>query len=82
MAPCLLTVLLLTACINDSETDGDAASIVNVGDPVPAFTLSGSDGSETASAALHGSVFILNFFDTGCPDCQKELQVLQQIYER
>ncbi|MBQ8936895.1 MAG: Mfa1 family fimbria major subunit [Prevotella sp.] len=82
MAPCLLTVLLLTACINDSETDGDAASIVNVGDPVPAFTLSGSDGSETASAALHGRVFILNFFDTGCPDCQKELQVLQQIYER
>lgn len=55
---------------------------VNVGDQVPAFVLSASDGKEVPSSSLQGQVYILNFFDTGCPDCQKVLPVMQEIYDK
>ena len=73
---------MLTACLNDDEEKDDAATLVNVGDRIPDFSLSGSDGKAIHSSALSGQVYILNFFDTGCPDCQRELQVLQSIYDK
>ena len=73
--------VVLTSCQHDIEEDSGAATIVNVGDVIPDFTLSGSDGRDISSSLLDGQVYILNFFDTGCPDCQKEFQVLQQIYD-
>ena len=71
---------MLTSCMHDGdESDGDVA-VVGVGDQVPDFRLTGSDGSRISSASLGGQVYVLNFFDTSCPDCQQELQVLQRIY--
>jgi thiol-disulfide isomerase/thioredoxin len=31
---------------------------------------------------LDGRVYILSFFDTRCPDCVEEIQVLQRIYDK
>ena len=73
---------MLTSCINDDEDDNVQTALVNVGDKVPDFTLTGSDGSVYTSASLIGQVYILSFFDTGCPDCQEEFQVLQRIYDQ
>lgn len=70
----------MTSCVNDD--DSRSVTIVNVGDSVPEFSLSGSDGSYVTSSSLVGRVFILNFFDTGCPDCREEFLVLQQIYDK
>lgn len=75
-------VIILTGCINDDNTDGNSESIVNVGDAVPSFMLTSADGGEVSSASLEGQVYMLSFFDTGCPDCQKEFPVLQQIYDK
>lgn len=55
---------------------------MTVGDVVPDFILSASDGEEVPSTSLEGQVYMLNFFDTGCPDCQKVLQVMQQVYDK
>ncbi len=71
---------MLTACQND-ESNYSRSSIVNVGDEMPAFTLTGTDGETLTSASLSGQVYLLNFFDTGCKDCQKEFPILQQVYE-
>lgn len=76
----LFLVTLLTACINDSEEE--AIMKVKVGDRIPNFVLEDSTGKALASASLDGRVFILNFIDTTCPDCQRELQVLQRIYDK
>lgn len=75
-----LFAITLVSCQSDDEGDGTQASIVNVGDKIPSFTLTAADGSQVSSDELSGKVYLLNFFDTGCPDCQKELPVLQQIY--
>lgn len=69
------------SCVSDSDGADEPAHLVAVGDDVPDFTLSTPGGGEVSAASLHGQVFILNFFDTRCADCQEELLVLQRIYE-
>lgn len=56
--------------------------LVKVGDQVPDFVLTSSEGKDISSSSLSGQVYILNFFDTECPDCQKVLSVMQQIYNK
>ncbi|MBR0046101.1 MAG: TlpA family protein disulfide reductase [Bacteroidaceae bacterium] len=73
---------MLTSCINDNEEYGDATMLVHVGDAVPDFVVTSSEGEEVTSKTLAGQVYILNFFDTRCPDCQQEFQVLQRIYDK
>lgn len=73
--------IMLSACTNDIE-DGESRSLVEVGSSVPEFSLIAADGHSVSSTSLSGQVYILNFFDTGCPDCQRELQVLQRIYDK
>jgi peroxiredoxin len=78
----LLFAFALSACQQDDEEGADATSVVNVGDKIPTFVLDSTDGQEVSSSSVSGKVYILNFFDTGCPDCRQELGVLQQIYNK
>ncbi len=75
-----LFAITLVSCQSDDEGDGMQASIVNVGDKIPSFTLTAADGSQVSSDELSGKIYLLNFFDTNCKDCRQELPVLQQIY--
>lgn len=77
----LFLVSMLTACYNDEEANENTTALLNIGDKIPEFAFTDSDGKDVQSTVLDGKVYILNFFDTRCPDCQRELQVLQQIYE-
>lgn len=74
------SLVTLTACQED-EAKAEVREYVKVGDKVPAFTLCDENGKQLTSSSQLGKVYLLNFFDTTCPDCQKELPVLQQIYE-
>lgn len=77
-----LLVAVVTACVDTHEEDDAPAAIVKVGDTVPAFQLTATDGKEVTAASLSGKTYILNFFDTRCTDCQRELKELQHIYEK
>ena len=74
-------VLLLVSCMHDDVEPADSTMLVKVGNQVPSFILTSSEGKELTSSSLSGHVYILNFFDTGCRDCQKELPVMQQVYD-
>lgn len=78
----VLAAFIQTACQNDDDKDYSLTSKVSVGDTVPDFNLIDSDGKTISSSSLSGQIYMLNFFDTGCSDCQKELPVLQQIYDK
>ena len=78
----VLFAVMQTACQNDDDKESSVTSKVNVGDTVPDFILTGVNGESVSSSSLSGQVYLLNFFDTGCPDCQKELPVLQKIYDK
>ena len=78
----MLVVFMQTSCLNDDDQNSASVNLVNVGDVVPEFMLIGANGETISSSSLGGQIYLLNFFDTNCPDCQKELPVLQQIYEK
>ena len=78
----MLVVFMQTSCLNDNDQNIASVNLVNVGDVVPEFMLIGANGETISSSSLGGQVYLLNFFDTTCPDCQKELPVLQRIYEK
>lgn len=77
----MLCMGMLAACTSEDTDSQEATTKVREGDDIPTFTLYGSDGKEISSSSLSGRVYILSFFDTSCPDCQQELQVLQRIYD-
>ena len=77
----LLLALLLMGC-SSIEDQEEVTERVNVGDRVPSFTIDVvSDGihSTFSTAQLTGETVIV-FFNTTCPDCQRDLPKLNQYY--
>jgi len=81
----LMGLVMLSACHKDDDNGQQeqttAAANVKVDDTVPDFILEGIDGDITSSSLL-GRVFMITFFDTGCPDCRNEFPILQQVYDK
>lgn len=77
----MLLCLLLTGCSSINE-DNNVTERVHVGDRVPSFTVDVvNDGvhSTFSTAQLTGETVIV-FFNTTCPDCQRDLPKLNQYY--
>lgn len=77
----MLLCLLLTGCSSINE-DNNVTERVHVGDRVPSFTVDVvNDGvhSTFSTAQLTGKTVIV-FFNTTCPDCQRDLPKLNQYY--
>lgn len=73
-----LGCLLLASCIGEDMEEGTID--LQPGDSLPAFSVVMADGQTVTSGSLQGETSLIVFFHTGCPDCRKELPVLQQIY--
>ena len=70
---------LFSSCIREEVSAGHDR--VEPGDVLPDFSVVLNDGSELSTQSLKGKVAVLIFFHAECPDCQKELPVIQQLYE-
>lgn len=78
-AAALVMMAVATAgCISDDEP-GQGESLVNVGDEVPSFTVSLSDGTQFVSPRdfARRPLTRLLFFNTTCGDCRRELERLK-----
>lgn len=73
----LFLVNIISGCIKEDVTGAD----IKVGDMLPGFEVLMNDGSVANDAYLKGSVSIVMFFHTSCPDCQQALPRVQQIYD-
>ncbi len=71
-------VILAAGCGVTDDTGGD----VKVGDRLPHFAVTLSDGAIVTDADLLGKVNLIAFFTVTCPDCQETLPELQKIYDR
>lgn len=77
----MLLCLLMTGCSSIGD-DNEVTERVNVGDYVPSFSVDVmSDGVQSifSTAYLTGETVIV-FFNTTCPDCQRDLPKLNQYY--
>ena len=73
-----LLLLALTSCIYDNPEGADLA----IGDTIPDFTVTMNDGTTVSGAMLRETPSCIMFFHTTCPDCQKALPLMQQVYDR
>lgn len=77
---CILTSGIY-ACINDDIEMAEAEKI-KVGERLPQFSVTTNDGSTFHSDSIQGYASVIIFFNTECPDCRKELPVLQSVYDK
>ena len=61
------------------QADYEASSFVNVGEPVPSFTVTDTDGNQFSTHDLRGKVLLINFFATWCGPCKLELPHLDKM---
>ncbi len=62
----------LAGCISEKGGGEGPAQWVEVGDRVPQFTL----GELSSPEAFEGRKSLIVFFNTWCPDCQREMPVI------
>src|SRR6266498_810503 len=55
---------------------------VEVGEPVPDFTVRTFDGNNLSRSALAGKPMLLVFWNTWCPDCMRELPIISRLAQR
>ena len=72
----LCAVLCVTGCINEKMEGAD----LKVGDRLPDFSVEMNDGTAVSDEILKGNISCVVFFHTTCPDCQRTLPVVQEIY--
>ncbi len=70
-------LIVCVGCVRDEVKGAD----LKVGDGLPDFEVAMSDGSVVTDESLKGSVSVVMFFHTGCPDCQAALPVMQRIQD-
>lgn len=74
----ILLFCCISSCIN--EDNGPGGNQLEVGDKLPHFQVSDTDGHLFDSAAGTDSLTVITFFHTGCGDCREELPRLQRVY--
>ena len=76
----ILTILCAFLCSSGCIKDNVEGVELKVGDRLPKFSVVMSDGSQVSDESLLGSVSCVIFFNTSCPDCQRTLPEVQQVY--
>lgn len=76
----VMGALAMTSCIIEKEDYGGIE--LTVGDELPPFEIEMNDGKIMTRDSLRGKNSMIVFFNTDCPDCRKELPVLQIFWER
>ena len=80
IASVFIALISLCGCITE-PVPADNEERIGVGDLLPEFRITLSDGSDITTEDLKGRVSLIIFFNTGCVDCQRELPVIQSIFE-
>lgn len=74
----LLISSLFLSCVKEGMKIPE--DIVQVGDTIPFFEAY-DDVSSFNTDELKGKISVITFFNTSCPDCQRELPQVQAAYE-
>lgn len=65
-----------------AQTPDDRGYIVQVGDPMPPFELTATDGTVYTNASVEGQVVVLQFTASWCSVCRQEMPELEaQVHQ-
>lgn len=90
LLPIAFLTILLAACNSNMDNKNTeetaeyaAATVLNIGEAVPSFSLATLSGSVISTDSLKGKTIFLNFFTLSCPMCMLELpQLEKQIWNK
>ena len=71
---------LLAGCVNDEDPDMDGGNI-SLYDKIPQFSVVMNNGETVNTQDCIDKICVLMFFNTNCPDYQKELPVIQELWQ-
>lgn len=75
----ILTLSLFTVSLAFDEPEKqDTSTLIQVGQPVPAFSVVTTDGQTIDIQKMKGKVLLINFFADWCPPCKKEMPFLEK----
>lgn len=74
----IMLTFMSTSCISDDIAEG--SSLIAEGDLLPEFTIIMDDGSTLSTGDLAGAPSLVMLFTTKCPDCRRELPVVEQLH--
>ena len=73
-----MMIFAASSCIYD---DPEPEFELQVGDRIPDFTVTMTDGTTVTGESLRKGVSLIMFFHSSCPDCQGTLPSVQRIYD-
>ncbi|MDQ7823767.1 MAG: TlpA disulfide reductase family protein [Candidatus Eremiobacteraeota bacterium] len=68
--------------VSEDEERGKAARVDLTGKKAPPFTLEDASGKKVSIASLKGKVLILDFWDSWCKSCIKDMKIMQNIQNK
>ncbi|MDE5849161.1 MAG: TlpA family protein disulfide reductase [Muribaculaceae bacterium] len=71
-------IVCLAGCVGEKE---EPEWYLQPGDALPQFEVTTIDGMTVSSDDSYNAQLIIVFFNTTCPDCRRELPILQEQYE-
>ncbi len=78
----VLLLPLLVSCLGEVEPSARQSELVSVGQTLPSFSVTLNDSSEFCTSRPLSQPAVIVFFNTACKDCQRELPILQKVYEQ
>lgn len=78
MALCLMSLAMASGCVTEKD---EPEWYLKAGDALPEFTVTTIDGQRISSSDSYEAEMVIVFFNTTCPDCQRELPEIQKQYE-
>lgn len=76
------TLVTMSSCLGKVEQMTRDTDVVKVGQKLPQFLITTSNGTIVSNATLQGKPSVIVLFNTLCGDCQRELPIVQQVYNQ
>ena len=78
----ILLFLALSLTLTAAAQNDDRGYVISVGETMPAFELTGLDGTRYTNASLAGKTVVLQFTASWCSVCRKEMPELEtQVHQ-
>jgi thiol-disulfide isomerase/thioredoxin len=85
LAVVLIGILVIQGCTPSSQSitnnGQEATAGMNVGEPVPNFTLVDLEGNQISLGDFRGKTVFVNFWTTWCPPCRAEMPEIEAIHQ-
>jgi len=76
----LCSLFFIMSCDKDDPVKEPEVGNIQIGDALPEFSVTLTDGGVMNKKSLEGKISLILFFSTTCPDCQALFPSIERLY--